>query len=228
MGVRVVRSSGTWPSDQLVLWPRVLFVDWHGVLTKAPLWFSIRWNERHPFRPRLETKTADLFGNRWQTVDDWMRGRYTAAEIVALLAIDQPLSARSDYFLRQLYQDCIAMPLHGPLIHALHHAATSWHIVIATDNMDCLVTMARRRRDIRGFSDDLISSSDVGVLKAEDPVGFFGTWLDRRGLTFADAVLLDDGKDNCQAFERAGGRSCFVRSPDDAASAVWDLLNTGR
>lgn len=220
MGVRVARSS-KWPSDQLILWRRVLFVDWHGVLSKAPLWFSIRSNERHPFRARLEPKTAELFRNQWQTVDDWMRGRYTSEEIVELLAIEQPHSARSDYFLRQLYLDCKSMPMHEPLIRALHHAAASWNIVIATDNMDCLVAMARQRRDIRRFSDDLISSSDVGVLKAEDPVGFFGAWLDRHGLMFADAVLLDDGKDNCRAFERAGGSSRFVRSPDEAARAVW-------
>lgn len=213
-----------WPSDQLALWSRVLFVDWHGVLSKAPLWYSIRWNVRHPFRARLEPKTAELFGQRWQTVDEWMRGRHTAEEIVRSLAIEQPRSAKEDYFLRQLYRDCKVMPLHEPLIDALRRAAASWYVVIATDNMDCLVSMARQRRDIRNFSDDLISSSEVGVLKAEDPIGFFGSWLNRHGLTFSDAVLLDDGKENCRAFDQAGGASCYVRSPDDAARAVWDLL----
>jgi FMN phosphatase YigB (HAD superfamily) len=226
MGNRVGQSSKAWPSDQLTLWPRVLFVDWHGVLSKAPLWYSIRWNVRHPFRVRLESKTAALFGEHWQTVDDWMRGRYTSAEIVDLLAIERPRSAGEDYFLRRLYRDCKVMPLHEPLIDALRYATASWNVVIATDNMDCLVTMARQRRDIRSFSDDLISSSEVGVLKAEDPVRFFGAWLDRHGLSFTNAVLLDDGKDNCRAFEQAGGSSRYVRSPDEAANAVWDLLAT--
>jgi FMN phosphatase YigB (HAD superfamily) len=228
MGTRVVHGLKEWPSRQLTLWPRVLFVDWHGVLSKAPLWYSIRSNVRHPFRARLEPKTAELFGQRWQTVDDWMRGRHTAAEIVALLDIEQPQSARGDYFLRQLYHDCRTMPLHEPLIEALRYAAVTWNIVIATDNMDCLVSMARQRRDIRRFSDDLISSSDVGVLKAEDPAGFFGAWLESRGLTFANAILLDDGKANCRAFEEAGGTSRYVRNPDEAVAAVWDLLANDR
>ena len=156
------------------------------------------------------------------------RGRHTAAEIVELLEIEQPHSARDDYFLRKLYHDCRTMPLHEPLIEALRYASASWNIVIATDNMDCLVSMARQRRDIRSFSDDLISSSEVGVLKAEDPAGFFGAWLDYHGLSFADAVLLDDGKANCQAFEEAGGISRYVRGPDEAVAAVWDLLATDR
>jgi FMN phosphatase YigB (HAD superfamily) len=224
MRARADRSSQQWPAEQLTLWPRVLFVDWHGVLSKAPLWYSIRTNLRHPFRARLESKTAELFGTHWQVVDDWMRGKHTAEEIVARLGIDQPQSARSDYFLRKLYRDCKTMPLHQPLIKALRYAAMSWNVVIATDNMDCLVSMARQRRDIQRFSDDLISSSDVGVLKAENPIEFFGAWLGTHGLTFADAVLLDDGKANCQAFEQAGGTSLYVRSPDEAAQAVWALL----
>lgn len=224
MGTRAINSSGKWPSDQLMLWSRVLFVDWHGVLSKAPLWYSIRSNVRHPFRARLEPETAELFGRQWQMVDDWMRGQHTSAEIVAMLDIEQPQSAREDYFLRKLYSDCKNMPLYGPLIKALRHAAASWNVVIATDNMDCLVTMARQRRDIRRFSDDLISSSEVGVLKAENPIEFFAAWLSGHGLTFSDAVLLDDGKANCRAFEQAGGTSRYVSGPDEAASAVWDLL----
>jgi FMN phosphatase YigB (HAD superfamily) len=226
MGKTVTHSSRNWPSDQFTLWPRVLFVDWHGVLSKAPLWHSIRANFRHPFRARLEPKTAELFGTQWQTVEAWMRGRHTTEEIVNLLAIEQPQSANNDYFIRKLYHDCRTMPLHKPLIEALHSLSASWNVVIATDNMDCLVTMARQRRDIRSFSDDLISSSDVGVLKAESPVQFFGAWLEIHGLTFSDAVLLDDGRENCRAFEQAGGTSRYVRSPDEAAHAVRDLLAT--
>jgi len=208
----------------LALWPRVLFVDFHGVLSTAPLWYSIRSNARHPFRARLEPKAAELFGQRWQTVNDWMRGRHTAAEIVELLDIEQPQSARRDFFLRRFYHDCRTMPLSEPLVEALRSAVATWNVVIATDNMDCMASMARQRRDIRSFSDDLISSSEVGVLKAEDPAGFFGAWLDRHGLTFANAVLLDDGKANCRAFEEAGGTSRYVRSPDEAVDAVWDLM----
>jgi len=213
-----------WPVAQSILWRRVLFVDWHGVLSKAPLWYSIRTNSRHPFRPRLESKTTELFVQNWKTVDAWMKGEFSSEQVLDLLNIEQPASAKEDYFLRKLNDDCKAMPLHGPLIEALRHASTSWYVVIATDNMDCFVSIARKRRDIRSFADDIISSSDVGVLKAENPIEFFGEWLTRRGLSIEDAVLVDDGRENCAAFEGVGGKSRYVRSPDDATRAVWELV----
>jgi len=157
-----------------------------------------------------------------------MKGEFTSEQIVDLLDIELPGNAREDYFLRKLHDDCKAMPLHGPLIEALRHASSSWYVVIATDNMDCLASMAKKRRDIRSFADDLISSSDVGVLKAENPIAFFGRWLEARDLAFKDATLIDDGKENCSAFDAVGGTSRYVRNPDDAASAVWELLQQAR
>jgi hypothetical protein len=53
--------------------------------------------------------------------------------------------------------------------------------------------------------DDIICSSDVAALKADDPQAFFGPWLGRHGLRFPDAVLIDDRADNCAAFTTCGG-----------------------
>jgi FMN phosphatase YigB (HAD superfamily) len=55
--------------------------------------------------------------------------------------------------------------------------------------------------------DDIVCSSDVGTLKSENPHAFFGPWLARSGLTFADAVLIDDRTDNCEAFAAQGGQA---------------------
>jgi hypothetical protein len=38
-----------------------------------------------------------------------------------------------------------------------------------------------------------------------DPQAFFGSWLARHGLAFADAVLIDDRADNCATFTSCGG-----------------------
>jgi FMN phosphatase YigB (HAD superfamily) len=52
--------------------------------------------------------------------------------------------------------------------------------------------------------DDLVCSSEVGVLKI-DPIAFFGPYLRASGLGFAEALLIDDRTDNCAAFTAAGG-----------------------
>lgn len=165
-----------------------------------------------------------MFRDNWQMVADWMRGSENSESIVNYLNIATPASARSDYFLRKLYADCRQMPIYEPMIDALTWARTNSYVVIATDNMDCFIDAARERRDIRRFADDIISSSDVGVLKAEDPHRFFGGWLHDHGLTFADALLVDDGKDNCQAFGEAGGDAHYVSSPADASEVIRNIV----
>ncbi len=74
--------------------------------------------------------------------------------------------------------------------------------------------LARRERETLAdwavICDDLICSSHVAALKAEDPRAFFGPWLAANGMGFADAVLIDDRVDNCTAKQRAAGfpRGC--------------------
>ena len=112
-------------------------------------------------------------------------------------------------------------------------AAAAWR-VIATDNaavFDEAFRRARRTRrlaatarpgtmcEIANRVDGLLCSSKRRVLKAEDPDAFFGEWLARKGLGFADAVLVDDREDNRSAFEVHGG-STIAWSPDAAIQAA--------
>jgi hypothetical protein len=108
--------------------------------------------------------------------------------------------------------------------------------VIATDNMDCFArafTRARSRRHRPGrqretladwavICDDIICSSQAGALKSEDPEGFFGPWLTAHGVTFTDAVLIDDRADNCAAFTGQGGTALQWKM---GASDVIDLTS---
>jgi FMN phosphatase YigB (HAD superfamily) len=110
------------------------------------------------------------------------------------------------------------MKVNVELFDLLRVLRTEATVVIATDNMDCFVraferARSQRRRHGEGWvtmadwaavCDDIISSSEVGVLK-EDPQAFFGPWLDRHGMTFRDAVLVDDRAANCAAFVSQGG-----------------------
>jgi hypothetical protein len=111
------------------------------------------------------------------------------------------------------------MRVNVALFKALRHVKSTAMVVLATDNMDCFQqtfdhVRKRTRRptaesetlaDWAVICDDIVCSSEVGALKAEDPVGFFGDFLVRHGLSFADAALVDDRADNCQAFAEQGG-----------------------
>lgn len=45
---------------QMPLSRRVIFSDWHGVLSRDPFWVSIRRSATHPLHTQLETGMASL------------------------------------------------------------------------------------------------------------------------------------------------------------------------
>jgi FMN phosphatase YigB (HAD superfamily) len=202
---------------QLPLPGRVIFVDWHGVLSGDPFWMSIRNSRTHPLRDRLEAELAEVFSN--ERANEWMTGLLSCEQIVTAMDIQLDRRFRDDFLIRQLYVDCARMRVNVALFEVLRSVKATAAVVLATDNMDCFAdtfqhARSRRRRITAGsqtladwahFCDDLICSSTVAALKAEDPHRFFGTWLHAHGLSFGDSVLIDDRADNCEAFANCGG-----------------------
>jgi hypothetical protein len=210
----------------------VVFVDWHGVLSDEPFWSSIRRDPQHHLRPRLETKLGEIFSSG--TVHDWMKGLLTSDDIVADMGLRLDKRFRDDYLLRKLDQDIRRMQVNVELFAALRSFKSYATVVLATDNMDCFArtfaaTLAKARRPSdtaetlaawATVCDDYICSSEVGALKADDPVGFFGPWLSDAGLDFRDALLIDDRADNCAAFEALGGSTVRWRMGQNDISEV--------
>lgn len=197
-----------------------IFVDWHGVLSSDPFWLSIMESNNHPLRPCLEAKLAEIFSGNLTTLHSWMKGILSSKEVISKLGIQLDRRFRQDFLNRRLEDDCRRLKVNIDLLDVLRVAKTSAFVVIATDNMDCFVRAfdyARNRVhrstntreeifiDWADVWDDIICSSEVGQLKSEDPVGFFGRWLSVYNLQFSDALLIDDRADNCEAFKKQGG-----------------------
>jgi FMN phosphatase YigB (HAD superfamily) len=202
---------------QVPLSGRVIFSDWHGVLSRDPFWVSILGSATHPLHAQLEAGMAAVFAQR--TANDWMTGLLSSGQVIAEMGIQLDKRFRDDFLARRLDADCAKMRVNAGLFEVLRAMRAEAMVVIATDNMDCFSRAFTRARDRRRrpageratladwavICDDIICSSDVAALKADDPRTFFGTWLDTRGLQFADAVLIDDRADNCAAFTNCGG-----------------------
>lgn len=205
----------------LPIWGRAVFVDWHGVLSRDPFWLSIVGNGNHPLRSRLQAKLGEIFSRDLVIADEWMRGARSSEEIISAMAIGLDRRFKQDFLSRRLDVDCRRMRVNVELFEVLRalRARTPALVVIATDNMDCFVrafqyVQSRARRsatpsetlaDWAVFCDDIVCSSEIGRLKSEDPMGFFGPWLSAHDLSFSDALLIDDRADNCAAFVRQGG-----------------------
>ena len=207
----------------LPLWQHVVFVDWHGVLSRAPFWGSVVTDPGHPLHRPLRARVGRLYGDPARMAA-WMTGHHRTAEVVEALGVDGGARYGTEYLCRQLDKDCRVMRVNVELLRVLQTVRERAFVVVATDNVDTFAAAFRRlsgRRDARAVPaeeelpgtlaawapamDDLVCSSDVGVLKGQDPDAFFGPYLAACGLGFADALLIDDRSENCAAFRRAGG-----------------------
>lgn len=221
---------------QVPLFGRVIFSDWHGVLSSEPFWTSIRRSATHPLHAQLEAAMAGVFGQG--TANEWMKGLLSSDQVIAEMGIQLDRRFRDDFLARRLDFDCARMKVNAELFDVLRTLRTESMVVIATDNMDCFArtfdrvrNRSRRRPDRRDtlsdwaiICDDIICSSENGALKSEDPQTFFGPWLAAHGLTFADAALVDDRADNCAAFNGQGGAAIqWKMGTHDISEATGNL-----
>lgn len=204
---------------QVPLAGRVIFSDWHGVLSLAPFWTSIRNSATHPLHAQLEAGMAGVFAAERNTANEWMKGLLSSDQVITEMGIQLNGRFRDDFLARRLDVDCAKMKVNAELFEMLRHLRAEAMVVIATDNMDCFArafehARTRKRRqnkdhetlaDWAVICDDIICSSRTGALKSEDPQTFFGPWLTAHGVGFIDAVLIDDRADNCATFTEQGG-----------------------
>lgn len=192
-----------------------VFVDWHGVLSRDTFWHSIIENTRHPYRNQLISVRESIFSSP-SYVEAWMRGEFSTEKILHDLeaSIELDKRAKKHFLIRRLISDYRRCSLNEDLTNTLRKLRGDHSIVIATDNMDLPTDTIASRKDIWWFADDIISSSDVGVLKYESPELFFGTWLTSNGFAFKDAILIDDNEDNCIMFRMSGGQAVHWRNND--------------
>lgn len=213
------RYSRDQASRQRRLWQRAVFVDWHGVLCDQPFWHSITQNPQHQQHRPLSEAVDTLFQNREGLIRAWMRGKATSRIVVGELPAPLDRRCRPDYLYRRLFVDCQRMSPREELLTVLAALPPLTLVVIATDNMDCFSDSVVHVNLNRVF-DAALCSSDIGVLKAENPERFFGELLAEHGLRPADAVLIDDSDRNCLRFEGFGGHAIHFRDVPQATTEL--------
>lgn len=211
-------------SHSYVIAPRlatsVVFVDWHGVLSHDVFWSSIIREPGHWAHRRLARDVECLFADRAQEVQSWMRGNTSSSEVVERLPPLADRRCNPDYLLRRLRDDCSRMNLNRSVLQLLRRLPPLTLVVVATDNMDCFADQACRIAELNRHVHGLRCSSDLGLLKAEDPAAFFGPIVRDHGLSPHDALLLDDSAGNCAAFEQWGGRAVTYTGSDSELVTV--------
>ncbi|MCP9618906.1 hypothetical protein FOH10_09965 [Nocardia otitidiscaviarum] len=211
----------------LPIFSKFIFFDWYNTLSTANFWDSIIGNARHPLSSQMRAALEDLFRRRKPLVGEWMRGKYTDAEIIATLNVQLPARYRTDYLLRELLRDCRNAPVDPDMARIVRALRPSAFLAVASDNMACFVHAAPKVLSAELHVDELLVSSDVGSLKKEAPHRFFGPTLDRYGLAPADALLIDDCTDTCAVFRSWGGTAIHFTSATQLRLELAHLVPAG-
>jgi FMN phosphatase YigB (HAD superfamily) len=178
---------------------KVVFVDWHGVLSSRPFWSSLKGEERRQLH--LAKLIPEIFQS--YLVDLWMCGETSTAGVLRSAGV-----AESDIhrLTTAVFRECQTARPRQDLMKEIRSMRQRSLVVLASDNMDCFSQAIKIRSNLSSIFDDYLVSSDLGVLKAQ-PIDFFGPWLEASGLQFEQAVLIDDSLENCRAFEAVGGKA---------------------
>jgi hypothetical protein len=127
----------------LPLWRRVVFVDWHGVLSRSPFWASIVTEPRHPLHRPLRAGLGRLFADQ-ALMTSWMTGGLRTPDVVAGLGVPPTGRYGTDYLCRQLERDCRFMRVNVDLLRALQPVRERAFLVVATDNVAGFADAFRR------------------------------------------------------------------------------------
>ena len=210
----------------LPIFNKVIFTDWHGVLSHDYFWMNTLSGQRvnKDFRSSLLELRHNIFNSQTDLIYQWMRGELESANVLRVAACSQSIEF-INFAAERLERDCEKMTADETLLRLYREIRLSAWVVVATDNMDCFVKAFVSKQSIKTHFDDIICSSDIGVLKSENPTAFFGNWLKNYGLSFRDALLIDDSLSNCEAFVKAGGSSLLFTSSQDIEDRLRNFVS---
>jgi FMN phosphatase YigB (HAD superfamily) len=194
---------------------KIVFVDWHNTLCHQPFWHKLLEQQTHRLHSQALYAVDVLFGqSQRETTLQWMRGAYTTQQML------ESIDASGELY-QAMLDNCKKMSVGSQLLQALMATPDDVQVAIATDNMD-VFEVAYPELPTKDFP--LLCSSQLGVLKSESAVGFFGKFLAEHDSDFSKALLIDDSPANLRAFRRLGGTTILYRDDEQAVSALNEWL----
>jgi len=203
----------------------VILLDWHRTLSHSLFWEHWTMSGDGATRAAAARLASAVFAMRDdELAGRWMRGEVAAEDVMALAApvagIDPGMA------LDGLMESCERMALASPEIlpRVRQLRASGVRVGIATDNMDTFQRWTVPALGLDRRFDPILSSADLGALKADPLDGerrsaFFGPLL--AGLDAGTNVfLVDDSSDTAPVAEALGMTFCQVTPERDV---VWWL-----
>ena len=174
-----------------------LFIDFDGTLCHDKFWRILD--------PQIKQKITVFQSG---VARKWMKGEYTSEEVNRLVAEESGVSY--DDLWNIFVKDCETMAVSKEALNLLSVLRNEYHIVLITDNMDCLDRFTVPALHLNDHFDLIINSYNEKAGKCDNNGASFLKALDTLGSEIAGSRLIDNSQSACDLFERLGGKSHFV------------------
>lgn len=210
---------------------KVVFIDWNKTLSYSLFWEHLQ-DKNHPNHQHLPAIEKWLFVDNRNIIDPWMRGEFSAEDIVGKMSRDTGID--SNMILGELRQSCEEMRYSIDNLESVVQRiqANGVNVVIATDNMDTFSRFTVPAMKLDTIFDDILNSYDTGYLKDDDQpndsIPFFDEYLAKHGWNYADAILLDDSPDKSGKYKRLGFERVLIGSPEILRAELGGCIDAGQ
>lgn len=197
----------------------MVFIDWYQTLSSNTFFDCIK-KDKKVFNDLQKA----LFIDNKLILLDWMRGKISKNEVIALIHKSNPIYSENFIF-DIIERSCRSMqfdsPLFQPLIQNLRKNGKK--VVIATDNMDTFSDFTVPELRLNDVFDDILSSDKLQCVKddiVDNKMVFFDNYLQKHKILPTEVILIDDGEKTTSLCLAHGMNSCCVKSQNE----VIDIL----
>ncbi len=188
----------------------ILFIDFHGTLSKSYFWRSLDSDTREKIGKFLFTEPN-------LATRDWMKGVYTSEEVNQMIAKEFNL----DYGIlwSHFVNDCKTMDVPKEILLKIQYLRKSYTVVLLTDNMDCFSRFTVPSLGLDRYFDRIANSAVEKILKNVEGGKWFLRLAEEYGASVKKCFLIDDSKHACKVFSSLGGTSLQVTN--DQSLNYW-------
>lgn len=200
---------------------KVVFIDWYKTLSSSMFYVDMK-NYDEELCKKYRTKT---FVECEHLLEDWLRGKISTQDIISSFASGEEEFKQAFEILKN---SCENMVFDSPRFPALIKKIRNkgCRVVIATDNMDVFTQFVVPSLSLSELFDGILSSNLNGCKKRDVVDGrlvFFEDYLQRNGLNYEDAVLIDDVETTVELCGQYGLHGICVKSPQDVEQILENI-----
>ncbi len=184
----------------------VLFCDFDGVLCHDHFWRSLSYSEYAQVQEYL-------FQHNKPLVREWMKGRYSAEEVVAQIA--DALDMSYEKLWNVFVEDAESLRVNTKALHKLQALRDRYVTILFTSNMDSFHRFTVPKHKLDQYFDAIVNTYLEGVLKTEQDGLLLQKYVQKHNAPIASCILLDDHKDNVAVMHRLGGKGYLVTQEQD-------------